>query len=150
MMRALSLWQPWASYMACGFKLIETRSWSTPYTGLVAIHAAKTDKELDATQDLWDLLSEDGRRRGFLAPYPLPLGAFVAVGVLTGCQRTTSFRTIGRDERILGNYEPGRWGWVFESIVRLDEPIPWKGQQGLWTLEEDIALKLLKARAVAA
>lgn len=29
-MRALSLWQPWASAIAAGAKKIETRGWSTP------------------------------------------------------------------------------------------------------------------------
>ena len=40
-MRALSLWQPWASGIALGAKRIETRSWSTPYRVPIAIHAAK-------------------------------------------------------------------------------------------------------------
>ena len=40
-MKALTLTQPWASLVAIGAKRIETRSWSTPYRGLLAIHAAK-------------------------------------------------------------------------------------------------------------
>ena len=40
-MKALSLWQPWASAIACGSKTVETRSWSTKYRGPLAIHAAK-------------------------------------------------------------------------------------------------------------
>lgn len=39
-MRALTLWQPWASLIALGAKTIETRSWSTKYRGPIAIHAA--------------------------------------------------------------------------------------------------------------
>jgi hypothetical protein len=145
-MRALSLWQPWASYMACGFKLVETRPWATPYKGLVAIHAAKTREDLDMTQDLWELLSEDARRRGFLTPDPLPLGAIVAVGKLTGCARTTSLvRSISDDEKTLGNYEPGRWGWVFEDIRRLPEPMPYKGERGLWELPAEIRGRLKEA-----
>lgn len=41
-MRAISLWQPWASAIALGSKRIETRSWSTSYRGPLAIHAAKS------------------------------------------------------------------------------------------------------------
>jgi len=32
--KALTLWQPWASLMALEEKKIETRSWSTKYQGL--------------------------------------------------------------------------------------------------------------------
>lgn len=39
-MKALTLWQPWASLIAVGDKTIETRSWSTKYRGPLAIHAA--------------------------------------------------------------------------------------------------------------
>lgn len=41
-MKALTLHQPWASLIAIGAKRIETRSWSTDYQGLLAIHVAKT------------------------------------------------------------------------------------------------------------
>ncbi len=41
-MKALTLWQPWASAVAVGAKRIETRSWSTEYRGPLAIHAAQT------------------------------------------------------------------------------------------------------------
>lgn len=40
-MKALSLWQPWATLIANGAKQIETRSWSTSYRGPILIHAAK-------------------------------------------------------------------------------------------------------------
>lgn len=39
-MKALTIWQPWASLIACGVKRYETRSWPTKYRGSIAIHAA--------------------------------------------------------------------------------------------------------------
>lgn len=39
-MKALTIWQPWASLLACGAKRYETRSWPTRYRGPIAIHAA--------------------------------------------------------------------------------------------------------------
>lgn len=39
-MKALTIWQPWASLIACGVKQYETRSWPTKYRGPIAIHAA--------------------------------------------------------------------------------------------------------------
>jgi len=43
-MKAISLWQPWASLIACGAKPYETRHWSPPRELIgqtIAIHAAK-------------------------------------------------------------------------------------------------------------
>ncbi len=45
-MKALTVWQPWATLVAIGAKRIETRSWSTSYRGPLAIHAAATDRYL--------------------------------------------------------------------------------------------------------
>lgn len=42
-MKALTIWQPWASLLACGAKQYETRSWATKYRGPIAIHAAIKD-----------------------------------------------------------------------------------------------------------
>lgn len=42
-MKALTIWQPWASLIACGAKQYETRSWATKYRGPIAIHAAMKD-----------------------------------------------------------------------------------------------------------
>jgi hypothetical protein len=38
--KALTLWQPWASLVAVGAKRVETRGWSTRHRGPLAIHAA--------------------------------------------------------------------------------------------------------------
>jgi activating signal cointegrator 1 len=43
-MKAISLWQPWASLIACGAKPYETRHWAPPAELIghrIAIHAAK-------------------------------------------------------------------------------------------------------------
>lgn len=48
-MKAISLWQPYASLIALGAKTIETRSWAPPAQYLetrIAIHAAKTPAHL--------------------------------------------------------------------------------------------------------
>lgn len=46
-MKALTLWQPWASLIAIGAKTIETRGWSTSYRGPLAIHAAQRAPKVD-------------------------------------------------------------------------------------------------------
>lgn len=53
-MKALSLWQPWASLWACGRKRFETRDWFTTYSGPILVHAARRIETeiLDALRDI--------------------------------------------------------------------------------------------------
>lgn len=51
-MKAITIWQPWASAIAHGLKGIETRSWGTKYRGLLAIHAAKLEMDMDMFNEL--------------------------------------------------------------------------------------------------
>lgn len=84
-LKALSLWQPWASLVAAGVKSIETRSWSTSYRGPLGIHAARRRPETMRLGDWWceptwgseyGLLDEAGE------PRRLPLGVIVATCAL--------------------------------------------------------------------
>ena len=40
-MKAITILQPYASLIVAGAKQYETRSWDTPYRGIIAIHAGK-------------------------------------------------------------------------------------------------------------
>lgn len=42
--KALTLYQPWASLIIAGAKRFETRNWGTDYSGLLVIHAGKTNE----------------------------------------------------------------------------------------------------------
>lgn len=96
-MKALTLWQPWASLVALGVKRIETRSWSTRYRGRIAIHAAADiHMSVNATLGIgtyrvwneggvvWWL---DNRQRDPESDqyWPLPFGAVVATADLVDC-----------------------------------------------------------------
>ena len=141
-MKALTLTQPWASLVALGAKRIETRSWSTPYRGSLAIHAAKGfPKWAKETCNKSEFAAE-------LGPNPLPLGAVVATCRLISCIPTRELqqnRVIEVDylagcadfvmtdvERTFGDYEPGRWAWLLADVVPLEPPILATGALGLW------------------
>lgn len=66
-MKTISLWQPWASLIACGAKPFETRHWAPPRELIgqtIAIHAAKkVDK--DARQFAEDLMYGQHNPGGF-------------------------------------------------------------------------------------
>src|SRR5262245_34476504 len=75
-MKAISLWQPWASLIAIGTKTMETRDWAPPREylgGRIAIHAAK--RPVCFPPDIADDLHE---AFGFCAlNHRLPRGAIV-------------------------------------------------------------------------
>lgn len=133
-MRALSLWQPWASAMAHGLKCNETRGWSTRYRGPLAIHAAKrwTRAELDFLADVPAEFTCDGMSDIYL----LPLGKIVGVCELWDCIGTDDALNDGLTarEEFWGNYGVGRFAWLTRNMVRLPEPIPYCGAQGLFEI----------------
>ena len=130
-MKAISLWQPWASAVAIGAKTIETRSWFTPHRGLLAIHAAKKN-----TPDLREFFTwnacEPLRRAGITSFDQLPFGAIIATCRMMECLRTTDLDGLTDQERALGDYSPGRYAWVFADIEPLEKPVPYRGFQSLF------------------
>lgn len=169
-MKIITLWEPHATLMAIGAKRIETRGWSADYRGPVAIHSAKggiSQSELVRTclsepfktallkspnfsvwAEAWKRSSPNIRT----AFYP---GHILAVGKLIDSLPTESigcipgvfddYRDLETDqERAFGNYGPGRYGLVFEDMVKLKTPIPFKSRQGkLLDLDEDTVVRVL-------
>lgn len=94
-MKALTLTQPWATLVAIGAKKIETRSWSTIYRGLLAIHAARGFPAgcRELVNDPYDIdlckpFVAALRPHGYTSSTQLPLGAIVAVCALIECVPT--------------------------------------------------------------
>ena len=131
-MKAISLWQPWASAIALGYKHVETRHWSTTYRGPLAIHAA-----IRWTQEQRDFAA--GERALGRLPKMVPLGAIVATCHLVDVRPTDELKfTVSAIERIYGNYDSGRYGWVLEDITPLDDPIAFKGKQGFFNVPNKV------------
>lgn len=127
-MKAISLWQPYASLIALNIKRFETRHWSTSYRGEIAIHAAKrwTGEE----EHYWNYFTEH-----FDCPLPFdaPLGAMLCICKLTHVGRTEEVVTrISNMEREMGNFSPGRFAWRMEVLEVFPTPIPTRGQQGIF------------------
>ncbi len=154
--KALSLWQPWASLIAVGAKKYETRSWRIDYRGPLLICASK--KILSAAllrqlgeKEVWqkalrsalgyDILPGgviQAEKSGYFAGHVikrLPYGKVVALVDLTDCLPTFNYQTdwIGK-EAAFGDFSPGRYAWKLENI-RAIEPFPVKGRQGLFEVE---------------
>jgi activating signal cointegrator 1 len=160
-MKAITVYQPWASLIAIEAKQYETRSWKTNYRGMIAIHAALKpfdtrswlDRELHSFAEalkLSDIYSFD----------KLPYGCIVATAELVECYmmydnidngiyiaRTqpikhegdypfTEIEKISEREQYFGDWREGRYAWEFGNMTQLPKPIPAKGKQGLWNWEQ--------------
>lgn len=168
-MRAISLWQPWASAIAVGAKRVETRHWSTTYRGPLAIHAAKRKviNELIHYKSTWNwcaALAPLGWSMGgnhsvdfIRGGYGLPFGAIVATCNLVDCRPSESFTQAelhtrrfqeGKtdehyswNEGMMGNFELGRFGWVLSDIKPTRWPIPFKGGQGFFNVPDELLVR---------
>ena len=130
-MKALTLYQPWATLVAIGEKKIETRSWSTNDRGPLAIHAGKHMPE-----DALDLCLEEPFKLHLLG-HRMPRGFVVATCELVDVERIYADSYIpGKPEFMFGDYTIGRYMWKLEHVKILPGPIPAKGAMGLWEWEE--------------
>jgi hypothetical protein len=139
-MKAISLYQPWASAVANGSKRIETRSWRTWYTGPIAICAAKKKSPelvekfeifLEQFPTIYRAFTKD-QQFGF---DDLPLGCVIATATLTDCVPTKMIRGLSKVEFTLGDFSPGRFGWILEDVKRLAKPIPCHGHQRIFNVD---------------
>lgn len=143
-MKIITLWEPWASFIARGFKKWETRGWQTPYRGPLAIHAAKTPRELYGARLL---MAEAGIIKSLNDPddFPKededwPLGKIIAVCRLTDCVMTEIAKP-GAMEKALGNYSPERYAWILDDVRRV-KPLAFKGMQGFRDLPPEVERQL--------
>lgn len=139
-MKALSLWQPWATLVAIGAKQWETRGWSTSYRGPLLICAAKRPMDL-ATRGIVKL----SPFRDVLADVVLPFGAALCVVNLRDVEPAEDVAPrLSWNEFHFGNYAPGRFAWRLDCLRPLPEPIPIVGRQGLFNVPADIADKVME------
>lgn len=143
--KALTLWQPWASLMALEHKKIETRSWKTNYRGLLAIHAAKRKMGTDEKELLRMAVMGAGIDIGIKYD-DYPFGEIVAVVDVINISRIDSHSSFynmmfdiygGKHESLFGNYAIGRYAWITKIVYAVNdgENYPVQGHQGLWNWE---------------
>ncbi len=148
-MKALTLWQPWASLVAMGEKQVETRCWTTKYRGELAIHSAKnlppkwlggssrTDPFRDELADVLNVRRDRDDRCGHhveTAVRAMPYGTILCVVKLLAVEEIDGAlrAALSHREYMFGNYEDGRYAWFLEMVEKFDTPIPVKGNRLLW------------------
>lgn len=137
-MKAISLWQPWASLVALQFKKFETRSWKPPKSLIgepLAIHAAKR-WTVEEARFMKQFVLRFPAVGATLAPDHLlrpPLGVVLCACTLVDYHPTELIRdSLSEQELAFGNYDDGRFAWELEFIRAPKDPIPAQGKQGIW------------------
>jgi hypothetical protein len=135
-MKALTLWQPWATLVAIGAKEYETRSWSTTHRGELAIHSAKTKDHLGIARAN-PLFRDALMSAGYGSVNQLVRGAVLAVVEVVDCFPVEEvWHMLEEDEAAFGDYGAGRFAWELRVMRLYDQPVPARGSQGLWNWEE--------------
>lgn len=123
-MKALTIKQPWASFIAHGIKDVENRTWKTNFRGKVLIHAAK--KPVDASDDIFSLEQFKVIENNIHAFDEHTNGAIIGEVDIVDCvQNHPSIWA-----------EKGVFNWVLANAVLYDKPIfNVKGKLSFWEFE---------------
>ncbi|KAK1430435.1 hypothetical protein QVD17_13154 [Tagetes erecta] len=137
----LTMHQPWASLLVYGIKRIEGRSWPSPVTGRLWIHAASKipDPEtIKAMEDFYkQLYALDGvTDLKFPEHYPVSrlLGCVEVVGCVK-CEELASWEDVPQGVRLEGQTA---FCWLCEKPQKLLVPFEMRGNQGVYNLEKRI------------
>jgi hypothetical protein len=149
--RAITIWQPWATLIAEGCKPFEFRGWPAPKSLVgqrIAIHAGARKAPKDEVRDLLlRLHSSSWRETGLLrepslailekalpALGSLPLSSVLCTAVLgqpirgavlAGRLGLPAVNDSDRDAHL-------NWGWPLTDIEKVQPFAPAKGSQGFW------------------
>ena len=171
-MKAITILQPYASLIVAGAKQYETRSWDTPYRGIIAIHAGK-NKPFEYGGELRD------KTQGILGKRmeELPKGSIIAVADLVECYQVMGNSSGERwmeskpamnpdgtyrlgadghrigweeiplptgDELMFGHYGLEMYAWKLANIRPLPKPLPCRGNQRIWEVPDEMIAAALK------
>lgn len=172
MLKALTVWQPWASLIAEGAKPHEWRGWDYSHRPnlraivgtRIAIHAGARPMVL---QEIADVMARirDGtsmleapaeeliarlllKTRAEIA-HAWPLSSIVATAVVgKPIPALEALAPLIRKGAIDSDrVEHGKWAWPLTDVIRVQPPIPYRGAQGFWTVKGSTASAVLNARA---
>lgn len=147
-MKAITLWQPWASLILIGAKPYEFRSWKPPQSIIgqrIAIHAGARKPKIEEIRwlkiylqrsCLHDEIAWPALDKWQSLPNLLPLSHILCTALL-GKPRPGD--AIGREweNRMNDSDREGtfNWGWPLTEIEPVVPPYPVRGHQGFWNWE---------------
>lgn len=162
-MKALTIWQPWASLIIAGAKPYEFRGWRAPRSIIgqrIVIHAGRGKASTYEATRLLDAhsLRKHGGALELLArlscldtelalpilhlavhcPDQLPMACGIGTAIVgeprLGTDIAEEFGVPRANDS--GRDEHANWGWPMLDIEPWHQPIPMRGAQGLWNWPE--------------
>lgn len=148
-MKALTVWQPWASLIMVGAKPFEFRRWDYRARAKhlegqrIVVHAGARPVRRDEILDMIERVrsGESGLRPEIALPLTVKLlGAYKCQGVLelsAGLGTAVLGTPRPVTEIFSGAFDSDRldhamWGWPMEDVQPFAAPIPARGAQGFW------------------
>lgn len=149
-MKALTIWQPWASLIINGWKPYEYRRWCAPdwVAGRrIVIHASKRPLSTIEHADVIDMWTRkdtgsgqpvDGRdvekgteflRALWDGKVTMPFGAALGTACLGKPVPATDLCKDPADRQYI---DPDMWAWPMLDIKPFASPFPCRGAQGFW------------------
>lgn len=156
-MKALTIWQPWASLIIAGAKPYEFRGWRAPRWMIgqrLVIHAAARKIDAMEAAQMYHALKH---MSGSMEARELCLHADQALAVLEAVRDGSLPMAAGLGTAVVGEPRLGthiaeefgvprandsdrdqhaNWGWPMLDIERWPDPVPMRGAQGLWNWPE--------------
>lgn len=144
-MKCLTICQPYAHLIVIGEKRVENRTWPTRHRGPLLIHAGVSRQWMDESED------QAAQRFGD----PLVFGAVVGRCELAGCVPRGMIDVILANDDLAHlseiasrwpwlpahEHAHGPWCWVLENVERFAVPVPMKGRQGLFDVDDSVVLR---------
>ncbi len=161
-MKALTIWQPWASLIMIGAKPVEFRKWDyrQRQRGLegqrIVIHAAKRPMRKDEILDL--VVHIENGNSSLIADKALPL--LRRIWAAPKCQGVVELSAglgtavIGTPRSLDGQFKKPdsdrlahhMYGWPLSDIQPFDAPIPVAGLQGFWNWPFDASTTTVRSK----
>jgi len=135
--KVISIWNPYATLVVHGHKMVETRSWPAPKALIgqrIAIASTKTLKP--EQRALWEdpYFMDYYEGTGLPNLEKLPNGAILGTVLLHSCEEMTEedLEDVTEEEQIYGHWDVGRYAWRLREPELFQTPIFTRGFQGIW------------------
>ncbi len=137
-MKALTIWQPWASLIVDGWKPHEFRGWAAPASIVgqrIGVHAAKRPIKAGELRDIMDYAcSPQGQADGIDVACMDLLERVWRREVELPMSAVLGTATLGTPKVVQENVVGLRYAWPMLAVEKWAEPVPMKGSQGFWSM----------------
>lgn len=150
-MKALTIWQPWASLIMAGAKPWEWRGYPAPRSQVgrrIVIHAGKRPVRMSEIAEILEQLRAGDSSLVREIAEPLLLRAHatnwpLAAGLGTAALGEPVAAAEWAQKHAGPGYDSSRidhhmFGWPLTQIESFEHPVPMRGAQGFWTWSERV------------